>query len=522
MQNCVIYVRVSSREQEREGFSIPAQIELLQDYARKKNMKVVRVFQEAETAKKSGRTEFNAMLAFLKKSQNTNIILVEKTDRLYRNFKDYVTIDDADVEIHLVKEGVILSKDSRSHEKFMHGIKVLMAKNYTDNLSEEVKKGHLERANQGYLNGRAPYGYTNNRLTRQIDVDEKAAPFVRRAFELYATGQYTLKQVSNQLKHDGFVYKSYRTKIGVPNLDVMLKNVTYTGDFMMKGIFYEGKHEAIVSKELFQACKNVREGKIHPKSNKHQFAFANMISCAHCGCTVGGQIQKGKYIYYHCAQGKGKCEGAKYVREEVLIEQFARAIERISFDAQHLEWMIQALRESHKDEIAFHKKRVEALQAEYKRLEGRIEQLYEDKLDGVITHQFWEKKQNAYKQDMRDVETSLAQHRKGNMAYIETGVMLLELAKNAYPLYKRQTPSEQRRLLSFVLSNCCLEGANLRYTYKRPFDYLAKCTEMKKKLTLLDQFRTYVRENHTVLTILLNDLTQHVKGFCHAQTIHHT
>jgi site-specific DNA recombinase len=75
-----------------------------------------------------------------------SIILVEKTDRLYRNLKDWVTLDELDLEIHFAKENVVLSADSRSSEKFLHGIKVLMAKNYIDNLSEETRKGMTERA----------------------------------------------------------------------------------------------------------------------------------------------------------------------------------------------------------------------------------------------------------------------------------------------------------------------------------------------------------------------------------------
>ena len=84
-------------------------------------------------------------------------MLVEKTDRLYRNLKDWVTLDDLDLEIHFVKENVILSHDSRSSEKFIHGIKVLMAKNYIDNLSEETKKGMLEKAEQGIYPTVAPW-----------------------------------------------------------------------------------------------------------------------------------------------------------------------------------------------------------------------------------------------------------------------------------------------------------------------------------------------------------------------------
>ena len=136
-----------------------------------------------ETAKKAGRTGFMEMMRFFTKQakaktpQHTcRILLVEKTDRLYRNLKDWVTLDELDLDIHLVKENVILSRDSRSSEKFMHGIKVLMAKNYIDNLSEEVKKGMLEKAEQGQYPSKAPLGYKNNTRTHVIDVDPGHGP----------------------------------------------------------------------------------------------------------------------------------------------------------------------------------------------------------------------------------------------------------------------------------------------------------------------------------------------------------
>ena len=139
-RQAVLYVRVSSRDQEKEGFSIPAQIKLLQGHASEAGFNVTREFSDVETAKQAGRAGFTEMVTFLRRS-SCRIVLVEKTDRLYRNLKDWVTLDDLDLEIHFVKENVVLSRDSRSSEKFIHGIKVLMAKNYIDNLSEETKKG---------------------------------------------------------------------------------------------------------------------------------------------------------------------------------------------------------------------------------------------------------------------------------------------------------------------------------------------------------------------------------------------
>lgn len=103
----VLYARVSSKEQEEEGFSIPAQLKLLREYAQKNHLQIVEEFVDVETAKQAGRTAFGNMVHFLKESPSVKAILVEKTDRLYRNFRDYVAINDLDVEIHLVKEGEV-------------------------------------------------------------------------------------------------------------------------------------------------------------------------------------------------------------------------------------------------------------------------------------------------------------------------------------------------------------------------------------------------------------------------------
>ena len=106
---------------------------------------MAREFVDVETAKTTGRAGFSEMLAFPRQN-GCGIVLVEKTDRLYRNIKFWLTLDDLRLELHFVKENVVLGPDSRSSEKFMHGIKVRMAKNYLDNLREETRKGMLEKA----------------------------------------------------------------------------------------------------------------------------------------------------------------------------------------------------------------------------------------------------------------------------------------------------------------------------------------------------------------------------------------
>ncbi|MEK6536630.1 MAG: recombinase family protein, partial [Actinomycetota bacterium] len=168
----VMYARVSTREQADSGYSIESQTKLLKDYARTHDLEIMREFTDVESAKGTGRPQFAEMRKYLAINRSVKTILCEKTDRLYRNFSDYVDldVDQGDLTVVLVKENTILNRESRSHEKLVHGFKVLLAKNYIDNLREETAKGMLEKAQQGEFPDRAPLGYKNNKETHRIDV----------------------------------------------------------------------------------------------------------------------------------------------------------------------------------------------------------------------------------------------------------------------------------------------------------------------------------------------------------------
>jgi DNA invertase Pin-like site-specific DNA recombinase len=303
VQEAVIYARVSSKDQEKEGYSIPAQLELLRAYAGTKGLTVTQEFIDVETAKGAGRTNFGRMVAFLKKHTNCCMILVEKTDRLYRNFRDYVTIDDLGAEIHLVKENVVLSPESRSSEKFMHGIKVLMAKNYIDNLSEESRKGMLEKARQGMWPSYAPLGYRNvSGLDgkRWIEPDPDLAPIILQMYEMYAIGTHSLKEVAKVGHQNGLAYRKSRDKVPTSTVHKILRNRIYTGDFDFEGVRYRGKYTPIVSLDLWEKVQAILDGRATSKIRTKKFAFSGLLKCGHCGCAIVGELKKGRYVYYRC------------------------------------------------------------------------------------------------------------------------------------------------------------------------------------------------------------------------------
>lgn len=138
MKKAVIYTRVSSIEQNQPDFSTLEQLKLLREYATKKKLTVIQEF--IDVGKASG-TNFNLMLNFLAHNPEVKIILAEKADRLYRNFKNYVLLDNLDVAVHLVKEKQILSKDSKSTDQLIHNMQTLMAKHFITEMSERIKKG---------------------------------------------------------------------------------------------------------------------------------------------------------------------------------------------------------------------------------------------------------------------------------------------------------------------------------------------------------------------------------------------
>ncbi len=184
---------------------------------------------------------------------------MEKTDRLYRNFRDCVTLEDLDVEIHLPKEGQIISKDSKSQSKLMHGIHVVMAKNYIENLREEVKKGMREKAEQGIYPSRPPLGYQNNKLEHTIEIDSKKAPLASRMFELYATGGHSLTALRLALK------KEFGVDLAKGYLDRLLKNPFYIGQFYWEEKLYRGTHTPLVSSALFDSVQSVFQGHNKPR-----------------------------------------------------------------------------------------------------------------------------------------------------------------------------------------------------------------------------------------------------------------
>jgi site-specific DNA recombinase len=209
---------------------------------------------------------------------------------------------------------------------------------------------------------------------------------------------------------DGLRFRS-GTPLPKSAIHKMLRTRTYSGNFDFDGKTYDGKYEHIVAPELWQQVQDVLDGRGVKKTRKvkEQFAYSGLITCGHCGCAVVGDIKKGKYVYYRCSGAKGKCPES-YTREEELKTKFAAVLKGLSFSPETLTWVRRALLEGHRDEKAFHAEATVKLQREHRRLQDRLERMYEDKFDGQIENDFYNRKAADYRSEQARIMREIQAH----------------------------------------------------------------------------------------------------------------
>jgi len=470
----VLYARVSSKEQEM-GYSIAAQQELLRRYASDRNL-AVEEFSDAETAKTVGRPGFSAMVAYLRKHPDCRVLLVEKPDRLSRNFKDCATIDELGVEVHFVKQNFILSKQSRSSDKLTYGLNVLLAKHYIDNLSEEVQKGLRTKAAQKLWPSYAPLGYVNTVGAdgkKIIAPDPVLGPIVTKLFEWYASGEYSLKALAKKAYEEGFRFRKSQGKVPVTTLHKILRKRIYRGDFDYGGSTYEGIHKPLVTREVWERVQEILDGRHDRKHRKvtHDFVYSGMVRCGHCGCSLVGEVKKGRYVYYHCTGYRGKCP-EPYTREEVLKQQFATRLRALIVPPAVLDWLKSELVESDRTEQAARAEALRRQRMDEERLEARLEVLYEDRLDGRIDTATYDKKARDIRQQLEQIRRRINDTKVIAFPAVSQAVDLMALTSRAADLFLEQDGAEQRRLLHLVLQEATWKGGELRMCLREPFENL--------------------------------------------------
>ncbi|MCX6794780.1 MAG: recombinase family protein [Candidatus Falkowbacteria bacterium] len=347
MKYC-LYARKSSEEDERQALSIDSQIKEMLEMAVRDNIQINEIRKESHSAKDSGqRPVYNQLLADIREGV-FNGVLCWAPDRLSRNAGDLGSIVDLMDQGRLIEIRTHGQRFTNSpNEKFLLMILGSQAKLENDHKGENVKRGLRAKCEQGWRPGRPPIGYLHDKYAdygqKKVFLDPKRAPIVKQIFEKMAHEQFSCRKIYRWLKEE----TDFRTKndkfMTISMVQLMIREPFYYGEFeypVKSNKWYRGGYDPIISKDLYtEANERLKRGNISRHECK-EFAFTKLIKCGHCGSGItadekfkklsDGSVKR--YVYYGCARSKDiDCKGG-YLREEELVEQLVRLIDKLDIN----------------------------------------------------------------------------------------------------------------------------------------------------------------------------------------------
>jgi len=470
-EQCVIYARVSTKEQQEEGYSIPAQLKAIRSFCVQEKLSPVAEFLEADTAGKTGRREFTRMLEYLRANHEVQVVVAHKLDRLYRNFRDQLSLEeDLGIRARYVQGDV---PDTPQGE-FVRDVMLSQAKFYLRNLSEEVRKGMDEKIAQGGWPHQAPVGYLNDKESRSVVIDPERAPIIRYAFERYSSGVVSLDQLRNELSERGLLTKKSKP-IVTSAIHHILCNPFYRGIMRYKSKLYPGNHEPLVSPQLFQEVQERLSNNRHgTRPQKRTYALRGTLRCAECGCLITAGTHKG-HSYYRCTHGKGKnsCSQRSYIREDLLMQQVESILAGITIGPDIVNALCRdaaLLMEETRSESSEHRKSIERSLETSIRKESRLLDGY---LDGTIPQSSYTAKVQSLSEERNALELALADLDHGAVRTIEQVRADAERASSATLDFQSAATEGKREVVETLLCNLLVEDGHISsYQYKDPFGVL--------------------------------------------------
>ncbi len=354
-----LYARKSTESEERQVLSIDSQIKEMLELAEREGLEIVAMKRESHSAKETGqRPVFNEIVDEIR-AKKYNAILTWAPDRISRNAGDLgkiVDLMDAGLLHEIRTYGQKFSNNP--NEKFLLMILGSQAKLENDNRGVNVKRGLRTRAEMGLWAGTAPLGYLNQRHMDkkcQVMIDPDRAPIVKKMFEKVAYEKWSGRKVYNWLRFEVNFYTRGNKPLTLSGVYRVLTHSFYYGVFerpVKSGNWYQGKHEPIITKELFDQVQAQLKRDNIQRENK-EFSFTKLFTCGYCGSGISAEEKwkelkdgtNAKYVYYSCSRARDRNCKNKYIREEELITELLKILDKV--DINEL-----GMRQKLEDEIA--------------------------------------------------------------------------------------------------------------------------------------------------------------------------
>lgn len=476
-KRAVLYLRVSTSKQadkdnDPDGYSLPAQEDACRRKAEDLGADVVKVFiDRGESAKTADRREFQRMLAFVKEHGDIDFVILDKVDRFARNRRDDANLmfelRTAGAQLVSVKENI----DETPAGQLLHAIMAGIAEFYSKNLATEALKGMTQKAKVGGTPGRAPIGYLNTRRridgreVRTVVVDPDRAPLIQWAFEAYATGEWTIRSLTDELAAKGLCALPHGQKLPGPvqtsHVAHLLKNRYYLGKVTFKGVEYDGRHQPLVPEALFARVQEVF--RLHDKSGERQRIFRHYLKstvvCARCNSRLCVTNAKGQYLYFFCLgrhQRRTTCQLPYLTAEDVelAVERYYATV-RIPADLQDtiregLRVELDQQQRRAEPEMAYARKRVAELDQERRRLARGV-------VTGSIPEDLAREEQERVTRELKQAKRTLVASTLVFAKIADTLQLALELVGRCDEVYRLGGPQVRRLSNQFFFERVLID-----------------------------------------------------------------
>ena len=474
MEKYILYARKSTDTEDKQVLSIEAQLAELRKFAKDNDLVVIDELIEKRTAKIPGRPVFNSMIKRIENGK-ANGILAWHPDRLARN-----SIDGGQI-IYLLDQTIlnylrfpVFQFENTSQGKFMLSIMFGQSKYYVDNLSENTKRGLRARVRNGDFPSQAPFGYLNDSRSKTIVLDKRYAPLVKEIFEKYARGNQTMSQLADFLRDNGAITRTGKV-FKDDKVKSILQNPFYYGYFIYKGELYEGRHQPIISKVLFDKVQLVIAERGHKKrAKKPTVPFLGLMKCADCGMSITSETktrtQKNgnfhRWTYYRCSRKKRtiKCTNPP-IREKDLLPQLSTLLGKYAMSEEMFAFINERIEQDEQAEIADDVSLLDDLRTQIAKLTNKKQILLDSYLDQDIDRQTFLTKKSEILSQKKSLEENLANLQANQNAWIEPMKKWLETAKSICCLLKSDDFDGQKVVLAEIFgSNLFLHNKTITQT----------------------------------------------------------
>lgn len=495
MKKAIIWARVSSQEQANEGHSIETQLKNNREYCKNNGLTIVKEFEVVESSKTSNRPKFYEMMTFIEKQNEKIHIITQASDRLHRDYEAFALIDSlkdaGKIIVHFTRNNEIYDQNS---DDIKYHLDQVISKHEIKKLGKRVKTVLQSKLEKGENIRRLPVGYlkVKDHITgiQNTILDPVRAPLIKKMFEMYSLGSYSLGDLEKFAKEYNLTNTFYAGSTQTLSKNVIsstLKDPFYYGEMLVKSHgdkLYPHKYDKLITKELFDECQRVNSGRckennrdkaVQTAKEGKDFVFRSLITCASSGrtATTDEKLDDRGYINnYLIVRNPEDIKKKVYVREKDVLVEVSNVFAKIKFPNEMLEIITENLKKTHDFEQEHYQIKLNDIESRIKSEEQKQNRLLDALLNGSITQPIFANKKSEIEQTIANLERERAMYKSADKNFKNAVITAFQLASRLHDIFLVSKNCEKREIINFVFSKLELTGKTLGYTLRCPFDLM--------------------------------------------------